>query len=83
MKFILNTAHQSFRGANAEEIIEKYPSLKGIGKQSRNEDGMLVVESDDFSVIQQILENVYGKIIISNSYREDNVYDLMIFDGRI
>ena len=77
MKFAIDDAALFY--TEAEVLLEKYPKLKNIGKHSKDDRGLLIIECEDFSIVQQIMNNVYKKVVLEKE--NDNSYLLTIYDG--
>lgn len=77
MKFTIDDASLFY--TEAEALLEKYPKLKNIGKHSKDDRGLLILECEDFSIVQQIMNNVYETVVLEKE--DDNSYLLTIYDG--
>ena len=77
MKFTIDDASLFY--TEAEALLEKYPKLKNIGKHSKDDRGLLILECEDFSIVQQIMNNVYKTVVLEKE--DDNSYLLIIYDG--
>lgn len=78
IKLYITTSHCCFyEGYN--EILERYPAFRNIGKHEVGENGDFTILAKDFSVVQEIIEKVYGKVVVEKVNK--NEYSLIIYDG--
>ena len=78
MKFAI-TNHSTW--TDGKELLNKYPNLSKIGKYYIDENDQLIIELDDFSIVQKILTTVYDGIVIETGEKYD--YRIIIYDGYI
>lgn len=61
------------------DILERYPAFKDIGKHEVDESGEFTMLARDFSIVQEIIEKVYEKVVVDKL--DENEYSLIIYDG--
>ncbi len=66
---------------DGNQLLKEYPNLSKIGKYYIDENNQLIIESNDFSIVQNILTTVYNRIVIETDEKYD--YRIIIYDGYI
>ena len=64
---------------DGNQLLKRYPNLSTLGKYYIDKNKQLIIESNDFSVVEKILTTVYKKIIIDTNTDYD--YRIIICDG--